>query len=109
MCLRDAAGTPVVWFAGGGSGTRAFHPAALPAHDSAFATTVHKAQGSEYDAAWLLLPRADARPLSRELLYTAITRARSELHLCAGEAALRAALSRRAARVSALRARLQDA
>ena len=109
MCLHDAAGTPVVWFAGGGAGTRAFHPAALPAHDSAFATTVHKAQGSEYDAAWLLLPPADARPLSRELLYTAITRARSELHLCAGEAGLRAALSRRAARVSGLRARLQDA
>jgi exodeoxyribonuclease V alpha subunit len=39
---------------------RAFHPAALPAHESAFAMTVHKAQGSEFDEVWLQLPRATA-------------------------------------------------
>ena len=49
ICLPDANGTPLAWFPGEGSiGTRAFHPAALPAHESAFAMTVHKAQGSEF-------------------------------------------------------------
>ena len=75
-------------------------------HESAFATTVHKAQGSEFDSVWLLLPQRDARPLSRELLYTALTRARSQVHVCASEAVLRAALSRRVARISGLAARL---
>jgi exodeoxyribonuclease V alpha subunit len=68
---------------------------------------VHKAQGSEFDAVWLQLPRVDARALSRELLYTAITRARDALHLCANELVLRAALSRRATRISGLARRLQ--
>jgi exodeoxyribonuclease V alpha subunit len=106
VCLRDASGTIVAWFAGGNDGVRAFHPAALPAHGGAFAMTVHKAQGSEYDTVWLQLPRQDARTLSRELVYTAFTRARSELHVCAGESIVRAALGRHAQRVSGLAWRL---
>lgn len=105
VCLRDAGGAMVAWFAGG-DGVRGFHPAALPAHAGAFAMTVHKAQGSEFDTAWLLLPRRDNRVLSRELVYTALTRARRELHLCAGEAVLHSALARHAQRVSGLAARL---
>ena len=69
--------------------------------------TVHKAQGSEFDTVWLQLPRQDARTLSRELLYTAVTRARRELHVCASEPVLRAALARHAARVSGLAWRLR--
>ncbi|RPE80175.1 DNA helicase/exodeoxyribonuclease V alpha subunit [Vulcaniibacterium tengchongense] len=107
VCLRDPGGAPVVWFAGA-EGVRGFHPAALPAHAGAFAMTVHKAQGSEFDAVWLLLPRQDARTLSRELVYTGLTRAREALHLCAGEAVLRAALARRAERVSGLAWRLRE-
>jgi len=68
--------------------------------------TVHKAQGSEFDTVWLLLPSQDARALSRELVYTALTRARRELHVCAGAEVLRAALSRHALRVSGLAERL---
>lgn len=107
VCLDDGGG-PVVWFAGGAEGVRGFHPAALPAHSGGFAMTVHKAQGSEFDAVWLQLPAADTRVASRELLYTAITRARSELHVCASEPVLRAALSRHAVRVSGLATRLRD-
>jgi len=110
ICLRQAdGGGTVAWFAGGNEGVRGFHPAALPAHSGAFAMTVHKAQGSEFDAVWLLLPREDARSLSRELVYTALTRARSSLHVCAREAVLRAALARHAARVSGLSRRLAEA
>ncbi|WP_426281362.1 exodeoxyribonuclease V subunit alpha [Lysobacter soli] len=104
---RDAAGVPVAWFAGS-DGVRGFHPASLPAHTGAFAMTVHKAQGSEFDTVWLLLPKQDARTLSRELLYTGVTRARRELHVCASEAVLHAALARHAQRVSGLASRLRD-
>lgn len=107
VCLRGDDGAIAAWFAGGSDGARGFHPAALPAHTGAFAMTVHKAQGSEFETCWLLLPRQDARTLSRELLYTAITRARSELHVCASEAVLQAALSRHATRTSGLMRRLQ--
>ncbi|OHE84798.1 MAG: exodeoxyribonuclease V subunit alpha [Lysobacterales bacterium RIFOXYA1_FULL_69_10] len=106
VCLRDDQGVPVAWFADTDGGVRAFHPSTLPMHESAFATTVHKAQGSEFDTVWLLLPQHDARPLSRELVYTALTRARSEVHVCASEPVLRAALARRVARISHLAARL---
>ena len=71
--------------------------------------TVHKAQGSEFDAVWLQLPRQAARTLSRELVYTAITRARDALHVCASEPVLREALSVRAQRVSGLARRLREA
>ncbi|PPU71421.1 exodeoxyribonuclease V subunit alpha [Xanthomonas melonis] len=100
-------GPLVAWFAGDGDGqVRGFHPAALPAHESAFAMTVHKAQGSEFDTVWLQLPTRDARVLSRELLYTGITRARRALHLAGSEAVIRAALARHAARISGLAWRL---
>ena len=108
VCLRGDDGAMVAWFGGGSEGVRPFHPATLPAHGGAFAMTVHKAQGSEFDRVWLLLPQQDARALSRELLYTALTRARSELHVCANETVLRAALSRHALRMSGLAARLRD-
>ena len=111
ICLADADGTPLAWFfdngrGEGGNGVRAFHPAALPAHESAFAMTVHKAQGSEFDEVWLQLPRADSRVLSRELLYTGLTRARSALHVAGSAEVIVAALSRHARRVSGLAWRL---
>ena len=106
VCLRDGDGI-TAWFAGA-DGPRGFHPGALPAHASAFAMTVHKAQGSEFDTVWLQLPRQDARPLSRELVYTALTRTRRALHVAGSAAELRAALSRHAERVSGLAARLLD-
>ena len=107
LCLRGEDGS-VVWFRTA-AGLRPFHPAALPAHAGAFAMTVHKAQGSEFDTVWLQLPRQPARTLSRELVYTAITRARDALHVCASEPVLREALSVRAQRVSGLARRLREA
>jgi exodeoxyribonuclease V alpha subunit len=105
VCMADERGTPLAWFPGS-DGVRAFHPAALPAHESAFAMTVHKAQGSEFDEVWLQLPRADSRVLSRELLYTGLTRARNALHIAGSAEAIEAALARHAGRVSGLGWRL---
>ena len=101
VCMADERGTPLAWFPGS-DGVRAFHPAALPAHESAFAMTVHKAQGSEFDEVWLQLPRTDSRVLSRELLYTGLTRARNALHIAGSADAIEAALARHAGRVSGL-------
>ena len=107
ICLADETGTPLAWFPGDGEGgVRAFHPAALPAHESAFAMTVHKAQGSEFDEVWLQLPRVDTRVLSRELVYTGLTRARSVLHVAGSAEVIAAALGRHAGRVSGLGWRL---
>ena len=109
ICLADADGTPLAWFPGeAGDHVRAFHPAALPAHESAFAMTVHKAQGSEFDEVWLQLPRADSRVLRRELLYTGLTRARSALHVAGSAEVIAAALARHAGRVSGLGWRLES-
>ncbi len=83
-------------------GLRAWPLAQLPAHEAAWALTVHKAQGSEFERAVLLLPDSDARVLGRELLYTGITRCRSSLVLWASEAILRSAIGRRSQRASGL-------
>ena len=108
ICLKGDDGTPMAWFPGvDAQSPRPFHPAALPAHESAFAMTVHKAQGSEFDEVWLILPARFNRVLSRELVYTGITRARRRLHLAGSEAVLREALSRHAGRWSGLGWRLR--
>jgi exodeoxyribonuclease V alpha subunit len=79
-------------------------PAAfLPPQEPAFAVTVHKSQGSECDEALIVLPEAGHRLLSREILYTAVTRARRSARIFASEAALREAVRRRLSRPSGLR------
>lgn len=76
-------GEPVlkVAFADGQGGVRLFLPSRLPQLETAFALTVHKSQGSEYQHAMLLLPEHDSPVLTRELIYTAITRAKQQFSL----------------------------
>ncbi len=90
----------------GEQGLRTFAPNRLPAHETAWAMTVHKAQGSEFEHVLVVLPDARSRVLTRELLYTAVTRARTRATLFASAAALRAAVSRATRRRSGLAARL---
>ena len=85
---------------------RAWLPSALPPHEPAYALTVHKAQGSEFGRVLLVLPDAGSRVLSRELLYTGLTRAREHVTLWARDAALREAIGRRVERWSGLADRL---
>ncbi|HTG44500.1 MAG TPA: exodeoxyribonuclease V subunit alpha, partial [Verrucomicrobiae bacterium] len=82
---------------------RRFLPSRLPHHETAFAMTVHKSQGSEFGGILLLLPESDSPLLTRELLYTALTRARNQVEVWATEPVLRAAITRRVTRVSGLR------
>jgi exodeoxyribonuclease V alpha subunit len=99
----ESAGALRVFFPAPDGAMRIFDPYRLPEHETVFAMTVHKSQGTEFDRVLLVLPESDARVLTRELLYTGVTRARKRVDLWAGEAALRAALSRRIERASGLR------
>jgi exodeoxyribonuclease V alpha subunit len=80
--------------------------ARLPVHRIAWATTVHKAQGDEYENVLFVLPQATSPLALRELLYTAATRARGQLGLVGDDAALLACSSQFAQRDGGLRWRL---
>jgi exodeoxyribonuclease V alpha subunit len=84
-------------------------PARLAAVDTVYAMTIHKSQGSQFDTAAVLLPEADSPILTRELLYTAVTRARERLLLVGTPEMIRAAVERPVARASGLRDRLESA
>ena len=95
-----------VWFATG-AGLRSFSPRTLPPHETAWAITIHRSQGSEYrDVAVVLPADADSRILSRELLYTAVSRATHAAQIWSSTAALRVAVERHVQRRGGLRTRL---
>jgi exodeoxyribonuclease V alpha subunit len=71
------------------------------------AMTIHKSQGSQADEVTVLLPPQDSRLLTRELFYTAVTRAKKRVRAVGSEPALRAAVERRAVRASGLGHRLR--
>ncbi len=88
ICIEnDDSEHPMVAFADADGGTRLLLASRLPPHETCFAMTVHKAQGSEFEHVTLILPNhappAAEQLLSRELVYTAITRARSKVRLYA--------------------------
>lgn len=86
---------------------RLLSPRELPAHDLAYALTVHQSQGSEYGEVAVLLPPDPANPiLSRQLLYTAVSRARQHVSLWAELSSLQAAMNRISVRAGGLRQRL---
>jgi exodeoxyribonuclease V alpha subunit len=96
-----------VAFRRGGS-VMSLSPARLAGVDTVFALTVHKAQGSEFNRVMVVVPPAESPILTRELLYTAITRAQDELILAGTEDSLRAGLARPIARASGLTRRLWE-
>lgn len=113
ICLpeRDAEGAwgLSVCFPDPQQGFRRLPLARLPEHESAFALTVHKSQGSEFTRVAVIFPDQDSPLLSRELLYTAITRARQGVTLHASATILAAAIQRRSDRHNGLGSRLQEA
>ena len=97
VVVRDEGGRTRVWFPelrDVGGGPRLVSPARLPPHESFFALTVHRAQGSEYDEVAVVLGPADSRVATRELLYTAVTRARRRVVIHGSEESVAAAVER---------------
>lgn len=91
-----------VWFPMPDGMIKSVQPSRLPGHDTAYAMTVHKSQGSEFDHAALVLPNQYTAVVTRELVYTAITRARNRLSLYADDRVLEKAIMTRTERRSGL-------
>jgi exodeoxyribonuclease V alpha subunit len=96
----------LVLFAGEQGALRRLSAARLPPHETVFAMSVHKSQGSELDEVAVVLPQKPSPVLSRELLYTAVTRARQRVSVHATAEILRHTIRRRIERTSGLRQRL---
>jgi exodeoxyribonuclease V alpha subunit len=82
---------------------RSFAFARLPEHETVYAMTVHKSQGSEFDDVLLVLPDQSSSVLTRELIYTAITRARKSVSIWGLDTVLTKAVENRIERTSGLR------
>lgn len=108
IALPNANGALRVWFPSGEAGQyRAISPIRLPAHETAWAMTIHKSQGSEFTQVLLILPEAEELPLlGRELLYTAVTRAKRGIHILAQRTTLLKALQHTTPPASCLQEKL---
>jgi len=102
VVVNDGAGGLAASFERRG-GVATFSPARLGAVETVYAMTIHKSQGSQFGTAAVLLPPPTSPILTRELLYTGVTRARERVILVGTEEALRSAIGRPAARASGLR------
>ncbi|MCX5832159.1 MAG: exodeoxyribonuclease V subunit alpha [Deltaproteobacteria bacterium] len=98
----EGGGNPRVFFPAPDGGIRNVAPVRLPAHETVYAMTIHKSQGSEFDRVHLLLPGNDAAVLTRELIYTGITRAKNKVDIWGNEGIFVTAVSRRIDRKSGL-------
>ncbi len=105
VVVADDTGRARAWIAGAGD-PRSFAPGRLDAIETMHAMTIHKSQGSQAERITVLLPDADSRLLSRELFYTAVTRAQQKVRIVGTEAAVRAAVGTTAQRATGLARRL---
>jgi exodeoxyribonuclease V alpha subunit len=113
---RDGKVREMAWFSaapdgddevsGNGNRVRSFLVSTLPAYVDAFAITIHNSQGSEFDKVVIILPEKDTPLLTRELLYTAITRAKTRADIFGKEEILKNAVKRKTDRHSGLADRL---
>ena len=87
-------------------GIRVLSMARVPVHESVYAMTIHKSQGSEFDEVQIVLPTRHSPILTRELLYTGVTRARSKVVIRAAPEIVKLAVGQRVDRASGLAERL---
>ncbi len=106
ITLRDAENQLKVFFPLPDGTVKAVQPSRLPPHDTAWAMTVHKSQGSEFEHTALVMPAQFSPVLTRELVYTAITRARKRLTLYSEPAVFQRAVQLQTQRRSGLVERL---
>jgi exodeoxyribonuclease V alpha subunit len=96
-----------VYFPGDDEKMRVMMPSVLPEHETAYAITVHKSQGSEFQDVALVLPENDSPVLTKELLYTGMTRTRRRITIWSSEETLVRTIARRTDRSSGLREKLR--
>ncbi|MGH1500639.1 exodeoxyribonuclease V subunit alpha [Yersinia proxima] len=108
IALPDPEGELRVHFQLPDGNIKSVQPSRLPSHETAYAMTVHKSQGSEFEHTALVLPNTFMPVLTRELVYTAITRARQRLTLYCSDTVLSHAIRTPTLRVSGLVDRLNQ-
>jgi exodeoxyribonuclease V alpha subunit len=108
LCWNPNGQNPRIWFKQATGHLRSFGPAQLKAHETAWALTVHKSQGSEFEQVWMILPQDPHPLLSRELIYTGITRARQNVEIWSNEKVLTIAIEKKIVRTSGLADKLQS-
>lgn len=106
IAVNDDSGKLRVWFEWPDGEVKGILPGRLPAHETVYAMTVHKSQGSEFDSVLMILPVEDSALLTRELIYTGITRARQGFTLIGRQQSLVNGTERRTERASGLAWRL---
>jgi len=106
--IASGNGTRVVFPASDGEPV-SVHPSRLPEHNTAFAMTIHKSQGSEFDSVLIVLPAEWNRVMTRELLYTSVTRARKKLVIVSARDIIKEMISTPVKRMSGLREKLRKA
>ena len=108
--VRREKGTPKIWFYKDDvKEVRSYLPAYIPALETNFAMTIHKSQGSEYDRVMVILPDEPDHPLlTRELVYTAITRAKKTVFISGSKEVMRNSLLRQVRRNSGVTQRLRQ-
>lgn len=103
ICLADPErGGFKVWFEQTNGNFRCFPPFRIPACETVYAMTIHKSQGSEFEDVLVILPTQDSRVLSRELIYTGVTRAKKNVTISTGKEILNLVLERKVERFSGL-------
>ncbi|WNC70650.1 exodeoxyribonuclease V subunit alpha [Thalassotalea psychrophila] len=106
--FKDCSGRLMAYFAEG-EGYRAISIARLPSFETVYAMTIHKTQGSEFENVALILPELGAnRLLSRELIYTGITRAKKHLQIFCSKSVWQTAVNQKVSRASGLTNRLMS-
>ncbi len=93
----------VCFFPSSGGGIKPVSKVRLPEHEPAYAVTVHKSQGSEYDRVLIIIPPEHNPIITKELIYTAITRARSSVHIAGASETLYRAVSEKVQRASGIK------
>ena len=99
----DNSGELRAFFPAPDGGVRSIPPERLPAHETAYAMTIHKSQGSEFDRVLMLLPPVDGELLTRELIYTGMTRAKKTIEIWANEEVFCSAVRKKTERNSGLK------
>lgn len=107
LCLYDEEIKQLrVWFEQSDGSIRAIMPGRLPEHETVYAMTIHKSQGSEFPHVMIVLPETINPLLSRELLYTAITRAKTRVDVATTQSVFTHTVKQQVQRNSGLQAKL---
>ena len=99
-------GQAQVWFKTN-DGIKAFSPVRLPQHETAWIMTIHKSQGSEFERVLMILPTEDTPVLTRQLIYTGITRAKQQLEIISDPSILELGIKREIPQATQIRLALE--